>query len=145
MNYHELSPSHILDAVHTYLYGKTALLPSLFNDLLEDCGIEGCGLQPQDLIDAFHDEESCKWRKVCTACTACLTLYAAKGCSNLEFVRSIGAIFILSNCVHRGFDDWERSFDFILKVLFDNRLKCDLPMRMAVLKYVLARQEGHRK
>ena len=143
MHYSERSQFEVLKAAYEELHGESLDLNRLLKDLLLDCGVDGTGLNPQDLVDVFDDAEDSKWRDVQFACAACLAGYSASGeCSNIEFVRSLAAMFIVSNGIRRGYGDWERSFDFMIAVLDANRLKCSVSIRMDALKVVLCSCDG---
>ncbi len=127
----------VLNSAYKHLFGKDVDLNHLANELFLDCGVDGQGLSSQDFVDAFNDEGSIRWADIQYACTAALATYSACGCSNIEFIRSIAGMIIISNSVRRGFGDWERSFDFMMTILSVNKLKCDFPIRAEVLKIAL--------
>jgi len=135
MNYSNHDATDVLNAAYEGLFGEQLDLNQLLRDLLIDCGIDGSDLNQRDLVDAFNDTESAKWFDVQFACSSCIASYFASGeCSNVEFVRSLAAIFILSNAIRRGYGEWERSFDFVIGLMYVNKNKCDYMIRMDALR-----------
>jgi hypothetical protein len=138
MNVQIDSPLDILNAVHEEIAGSAINESDLAAGLLGDCGVDGSGLMPQDMLNALNDNDDARWQEVQSACTACLANYKAScECSNDEFLRSLAAMFIVGNAIRRGHGDWDRSFDFILSVMDANRMKCNVMMRVNTLRDVL--------
>ncbi len=142
MHYENLSALNVLNHAYEYLYGQSLNVDRLMNDLLLDCGVDGAGLIAQDILDAFRNIEGSKWYDVQFACTAALASYSASGeCSNIEFVRAVAAMFIISNCINHGDGDWERSFDFMINVIESNKAKSTYIIRMSVLAIILCNRK----
>ena len=133
------SAIEVLNAASEYAHGVPIDLNQLLKELLFDCGVDGSGLTPRDLLDAFNGAETARWQRVQSACTAVLASYTAIDyCSIPEFLRSLAAILILGNCVRSGHHDSEFSFDYVLVILSVNRDKCDSGIRMDVLRIYLS-------
>lgn len=131
------SPVEIIEAAYRETHGEPPEMNRLFKEVLFDCGVDGEGLTPQDLADAFYNVKDSQWYDALFACNACLAGYCALGesCSNIEFIRALVAMVIIANCSRRG--DWDWSFEAMLSILLINHQKCDPGVRMDILRVVL--------
>jgi len=126
----------LADAAYQELYGTSLDLDLLTNELLIEFGVDKGSLCSNDIKNALRNKEPCNWEDMQFACTSLMASYSCtKPCANNDFMRSLAALLILSNCIKRNHGDWDRSLTYILGILGQNSNYCSSEVILDILRY----------